>query len=179
MPEIEIRPALKTDLDALLSFETHYETSHVWQMDSTNDESQVSASFRLARLPRTVKQDYPRPPALLTSSWLESGIVLAAYHQDKPVGYVRISENIAPGVIWITDLVVKETMRRKGIAKALVLAIEEWGVRRKVKSVSLEMQSKNFPAIQLAKKLGFEFCGYLDHYYPNDDIAIIFTRFVR
>ncbi len=179
MPEIEIRPALTTDLDALLQLETHYETSHVWQMDSTNDESQVSACFRLARLPRSVKVDYPRPPAMMTHTWLEKGIILAAYHQDKPVGYVRVSENVAPGTIWITDLVVKESMRRKGIAKALVLAIEDWGARRRVKSVSLEMQSKNFPAIQLAKKLGFEFSGYLDHYYPNDDIAIIFTRNVR
>lgn len=179
MPEIEIRPALPTDFDALLNLETHYETSQVWQMDSTNDEHQVSACFRPVRLPRSVKVDYPRPAAVLTQAWLEKGIVLAAYHQDKPVGYVRVSENVVPGTIWITDLVVKQSLRRKGIAKALILAIEDWGARRKVKSVALEMQSKNFPAIQLAKKLGFEFSGYLDRYYPNDDIAIIFTRHVR
>jgi RimJ/RimL family protein N-acetyltransferase len=41
------------------------------------------------------------------------------------------------------------------------------------------MQSKNHPAIQLAHKLGFEFCGYNDHYFSNQDIALFFSRPLR
>jgi RimJ/RimL family protein N-acetyltransferase len=40
----------------------------------------------------------------------------------------------------------------------------------------LEMTSKNVPAIRLAQKLGFEFCGYNDAYYETQDIAIFFGR---
>jgi ribosomal protein S18 acetylase RimI-like enzyme len=42
----------------------------------------------------------------------------------------------------------------------------------------LGMQTKNFPAINLAQRLGFDYCGYIDHYYPNRDIAIFFTKWV-
>ena len=40
----------------------------------------------------------------------------------------------------------------------------------------LEMQSKNYPAICLAIKLGFEFCGYNDRYYQNQDIVLFFAK---
>jgi hypothetical protein len=38
------------------------------------------------------------------------------------------------------------------------------------------MQSKNYPAMMLAQKHGYEFCGYNDRYYPNQDIALVFGR---
>jgi RimJ/RimL family protein N-acetyltransferase len=38
------------------------------------------------------------------------------------------------------------------------------------------MLSKNNAAIRLAQKLGYEFCGYNDHYYETQDIAIFFGR---
>jgi len=41
------------------------------------------------------------------------------------------------------------------------------------------MQSKNNPAIRMANKLGFSFCGFRDHYFPNQDLALFFSRFVR
>jgi ribosomal protein S18 acetylase RimI-like enzyme len=43
----------------------------------------------------------------------------------------------------------------------------------------LEMQSKNIPAVHLAMRLGYEFCGYNDHYYSNQDIALFFAQFLR
>jgi ribosomal protein S18 acetylase RimI-like enzyme len=43
----------------------------------------------------------------------------------------------------------------------------------------LDMQSKNYPAIRLAQKMGFVFSGYSDHYYPNQDIALFFSLDVR
>jgi RimJ/RimL family protein N-acetyltransferase len=43
----------------------------------------------------------------------------------------------------------------------------------------LEMSSKNSPAIRLAQKLGYEFCGYNDAYYELQDIALFFGRLIR
>jgi RimJ/RimL family protein N-acetyltransferase len=36
------------------------------------------------------------------------------------------------------------------------------------------MQSKNYPAIALARKLGFSYSGYSDRYYADQDIALFF-----
>jgi ribosomal protein S18 acetylase RimI-like enzyme len=45
--------------------------------------------------------------------------------------------------------------------------------------IILEMQPKNYPAIKLTQKLGFELCGYNDHYYANQDIALFFSKWLR
>ena len=42
----------------------------------------------------------------------------------------------------------------------------------------MEMQPKNYPAIQFAYKLGFEFSGYNDQYYRDQEIAIFFSSFI-
>jgi ribosomal protein S18 acetylase RimI-like enzyme len=42
--------------------------------------------------------------------------------------------------------------------------------------MTLEIQTKNHPAISFAQKHGFQFCGYNERYYPNGDIALFFSR---
>jgi len=32
------------------------------------------------------------------------------------------------------------------------------------------------PAVRLVQKMGFEFSGYHDRYYANQDIALFFTK---
>jgi RimJ/RimL family protein N-acetyltransferase len=41
------------------------------------------------------------------------------------------------------------------------------------------VQSKNVPAIRLAQKSGFEFCGYNDQYYLNKDVALFFAKVLK
>ena len=79
----------------------------------------------------------------------------------------------------MTDIAVSPMARRKGIASALILAAEDWAKKKNIRRMILEMQSKNTPAIRMALKLGFEFCGYNDHYYSNQDIALFFAQFIR
>jgi RimJ/RimL family protein N-acetyltransferase len=43
----------------------------------------------------------------------------------------------------------------------------------------MEMHSKNMAAVRLAMKMGFEFCGYNDQYYANQDIALFFSALLR
>jgi hypothetical protein len=40
------------------------------------------------------------------------------------------------------------------------------------------MQPKNYPAIHFAYKLGFEFSGYNDQYYRDQEIAIFFSTYI-
>ena len=179
MPKIEIRPAVLDDLTKVGVMEHDYKTSYVWQMDVLTDEGQAGVSFREVRLPRPVKVEYPRPPEHVKLDWPERISVLVGIYESEPAGYIVISERIAPTTAWITDLVVDPELRRQGIGSALVLATQDWACQRRLRRVILEMQSKNIPAIHLAKKLGYEFCGYNDHYYENQDIAVFFGLFLR
>jgi ribosomal protein S18 acetylase RimI-like enzyme len=179
MPEIEIRPAVSPDLPILSALSHIYETSYVWQVDRSLDEGQITIHFREIRLPRPVKVEYPYPVGILSKEWDQYPNILVALLGGVPVGYVRVKEQLLPSTAWITDVVVRPQQRRQGIAIGLVLAAQDWAAHRGLRRVIMEMQSKNFPAICLAKKLGFEFCGYHDHYYANHDIALFFTRFLR
>jgi ribosomal protein S18 acetylase RimI-like enzyme len=76
-------------------------------------------------------------------------------------------------------LVVSAANRRQGIASGLLLAVMDIVGKRDFRLLVLEMQSKNDPAITMASKLGFNFCGYRDHYFPNQELALFYSRFVR
>ncbi len=179
MPEIDIRSAVAEDMPILVGFEHHYKSSYVWQMDLKIDEGQVSTVFREIRLPRVSSVEYPRNPSALLEDWADRSAIFVGVLDDKPVGYISLNEGISPTTAWVTDLVVSAPLRRKGIASALVLAAQTWARHRNNRRMILEMQSKNNPGIHLALKLGYEFCGYNDHYYVNQDIALFFAQFLK
>jgi len=86
-----------------------------------------------------------------------------------------LSEQRSSGA-WISDLVVVPRWRRQGVGRALLAAAQRWAAEQGHRRLFVEMQSKNYPAIRLALQLGYEFCGYNDHYYSTQDIALFFVR---
>jgi len=179
MPEIEIRPAIASDIPALMALDHNYSSDHVWQMEVQGEDVGIGIRFRQIKLPRSVRVDYPRPNDTLADDWTQRSGLLVALLQGEPVGYISLMLNISPLTAWVTDLVVMRRLRRQGIGSTLVLAAQEWGAGRDCRKIVLEMQPKNYPAIRLAMKLGFEFCGYNDRYFANHDIALFFARPLR
>lgn len=179
MPEIEIRPANAADIPRLAALDHRYTTDHVWQMEVDQDqEGAFSVAFREMRLPRVVRVEYPRPPADLTSDWTHMGGLLVALLGGRPIGYAGLLLDRLPGAAWVSDLMVDPQVRGKGVATGLLLAAAEWAVSMDRHLLVLEMQPKNDPAIRLALKLGFEFCGYNDSYYANHEIGMFFRKVV-
>jgi GNAT superfamily N-acetyltransferase len=180
MPEIEIRPAVLEDMPYLEKIEHSYQSLIVWQMDRILQDGQITINFRQTRLPRPVRADYAGShPVVSEHTWPSYQAVLVATITKFPVGYIGLVEQATPKTLWITDCAVREDMRRKGIGSALVLASQEWGSEHGYRKMILEMQSKNHPAVMMAHKLGYEFCGYNDHYFTNQDIALFYSRSLR
>jgi GNAT superfamily N-acetyltransferase len=177
MPEIHIRPAISTDIPKLINLDHHYTTDYVWQMTLESQELETSVLFREVRLPRSVEVRYPRDPETLADTWTARDVVLVAENSQGPLGYISLEEGITPWGTWVRDLVVDRMIRQKGIGSALLLSAQEWCETRHIHRLTLEMQPKNYPAIQFAYKLGFDFCGYNDQYYHNQDIALFFSLY--
>jgi ribosomal protein S18 acetylase RimI-like enzyme len=148
-------------------------------MDRILEEKQVSISFREVRLPRSVRVDYPRSLDVIIKDGLQNYHLLIASQGGKCVGYIRFTDYFVPLTTWVTDLVISGKMRRQGVATALLIAIQDWTKRKKNKNILLEMQSKNYSAICLAQKLGFEFCGFQEKYYSSQDLALFFILNLR
>jgi GNAT superfamily N-acetyltransferase len=183
MPEIQIRPAIFEDIPHLVELDHDFVSDFVWQMDVEHPEDDrlpvIGINFRQIKLPRSVKVDYPRPKRALLDDWTRRSEMLVALLSGQAVGYCGLLLDLAPQTVWMTDLVVMRRVRRQGIGTALVLAALAWARQHNSQRLVLELQPKNYPAICLAQKLGFDFCGYSDRYFPNLDIGLFFGRATR
>lgn len=175
MEAFHVRPVVNADLPQLTLLDHASTSDHVWQLELRRDPrgNQVSATFREVRLPRPVALTYPNDPAMLAASWKDKAVLFAAAVGADVVGYIAV-EQPRPGVGWITDVVVAPAWRRKGVASGLLHQAHQWCAAQGDRKVFLEMQSKNYPALMLAQKWGYEFCGYNDRYYSNQDITLFF-----
>jgi ribosomal protein S18 acetylase RimI-like enzyme len=179
MPEITIRPAHQEDLESMQAFEHGYYSEYVWQMNLNLDSGETSTSFRRVRLPRKVFVSYPRKREAVFEQMDRAEAFLIAELSERPIGYLQITAEEEARVAKVTDLVVCAPMRRQGIASGLLLAGLNLAVSRDFRTVMLEMQSKNDPAIGMAAKLGFSFCGFRDHYFPNQELVLFYSRTAR
>jgi ribosomal protein S18 acetylase RimI-like enzyme len=175
---IQIRPLIPTDILRLSGLDHSVSSEYVWQLELRRDAGQTVATFREARLPRPIPLNYPNDPSLLADDWQHKAIVFTAVSGIEPIAYLSMVDRPS-SVAWITDLVVAPEWRRRGVASALLDSAQDWGASHGHRRIFLEMQSKNQPAIHLAQKHGYEFCGYNDHYYLTQDIALFFARALK
>jgi ribosomal protein S18 acetylase RimI-like enzyme len=166
-------------MTVLMAIDHACQTDYVWQMDVHHEEGQLGAIFREIRLPHPVSVPYPRAISALADSWNRRAGMLVAMIGGQVIGYIRMNDLILPHTAWLTDIIVSPRFRRQGIGTALILAAQSWAVDRKNKRALMEMTTKNNPAICMARKLGYEFCGYNDHYYETQDIALYFGRSIH
>ena len=179
MPQIEIRQAVSADINELIGLDHSCRSSYVWQMDRTIEDGQFLISFREIRLPRPTQVAYPRQVELLENEWQQAPGLMVAIHNGKHVGYIRLIEILEIQSAVIRDLVVESSIRRQGVGTAMVLAAQNWAIKRGNRRLTIEIPPKSYPAIKLAFKLGFEFSGYNDLYYPNKDIALFFSKYLK
>jgi ribosomal protein S18 acetylase RimI-like enzyme len=179
MPEIDVRPVVTGDIEFLSEFDHGYYSDYVWQMALDLSSDATKLDFRRTRLPRRVFVPYPRRRDEIFGDVKQAEAFLVAILDESPVGYIKVEVEKDNKIARVTDLVVSTPVRRQGIASGLMLAVMEMISHRKYYALILEMQSKNDPAITMAAKLGFKFCGYRDHYFSNKELGIFFSRFTH
>jgi ribosomal protein S18 acetylase RimI-like enzyme len=94
---------------------------------------------------------------------------------DEVIGFLDAWPQPWQNLLWISNLVVNQAYRRQGVGSRLIKAARRWATEHDLRQVTLEVQTKNHPAIAFAQKHGFQFCGYNERYYPNGDIALFFS----
>ncbi len=177
MPKIVIRPSVAADLDQILAIEPHYTTEYTWQVEVQKDEvGIIKVFFRQNRLPRSIRVEYPHPKDLMVEEWSRCDGFLVGLLDETIVGYIALSLHKTPQTSWINDLVVHRRVRRQGVGGVLLLSAQEWSQAKGVTRMALDLQSKNYPGIEMVKKFGFDLCGFQDLYYQNRDLALFFCR---
>lgn len=113
-------------------------------------------------------------PGILKSE-LESDLskYVVAKENGNIVGFAGVI--ILPDDVEITNIVTKKTERKKGIGKLLLDKLIKMAFALK-KDISLEVNEKNEPAINLYKKAEFKEVGIRKKYYNGCENAIIMTK---
>ena len=179
MPQVTIRPAHSTDLDSLLALDQGYSTEYVWQMDAREEGGQHNLTFRPVRLPRPMRVTFARDTQRIKDYWNRRVCFLVAEEEGHLKGYLSLIFAPTPETGWVSDFCVERRFRRSGIGRVLLASAAQWARENGLKRLILEVQSKNYPAICFAQKLGFAFCGYNDRYYSNQDVALFFGMVLK
>jgi GNAT superfamily N-acetyltransferase len=174
MQDISVRNAISSDIPYLMEMDHGYRSDHVWQMVVRKNRNEISITFREVRLPRPMRVQYPRDASLLADEWILRSGFFVAEREGHAIGYIAFIDGPSPNSAWTTDIVVTHSERRQGVGTKLLQAGVRWGQERGLQRLYMEMQSKNYPAISLARKAGLDFVGYSDSYFPDDDIALFF-----
>ncbi len=89
----------------------------------------------------------------------------------EPIAVLELAREDWNNRLIISQLLVNEGYRGKGIGKMLIDKAKSVAVKEDFRLITLETQSCNIPAIEFYKKCGFTFAGTNLHFYSNDDIS--------
>lgn len=95
----------------------------------------------------------------------ENAVFLVAECSGKICGYIGLYH--AAGEGYITNVAVSGKMRRRGVGRALICALEEKAREMELSFLTLEVRVGNTAAIALYESLGFENLGRRPRFYSN------------
>lgn len=127
----------------------------------------------IAALERVCFSD-PWPEAAVESELTNPlSLWLVAVEEGQVAGYVG-SQSVL-GEADVMNVAVSPEFRRRGVARALLLALERRLAENAVHCLTLEVRASNEPAISLYHSLGYVQVGRRPNYYhkPREDALIL------
>ena len=178
---MRIRHAELSDIDIIIALDHSYMTDHVWQMSGRDTASENSAVFRLARLPRQLQVPYPHDERTLRRILHRCDLVwvMEGGNSSEILGYIGMVSMPWQATGWLPCFSVVPGARRKGIGTQLLRATVAQAKTDGLQSLTLDVQTKNYPATRFCQTRGFHFSGYSDNYYIARDIALFFAYRIR
>ena len=105
----------------------------------------------------------------------ENTTYIIAKDDNNVVGFAGISTCLDEATLH--NIVVKKSCRNKGIGGELLEALIELCEDLHIKTLTLEVDTANEPAIHLYEKFGFKNLGIRKKYYNNSRDAFIMTKY--
>jgi [ribosomal protein S18]-alanine N-acetyltransferase len=97
---------------------------------------------------------------------------VVALENEKVVGFCGLLLSVDEG--HITNIAVDPTLRRRGYAHAMMLAVVRTAIAKSLRALTLEVRVSNKAAIALYQRFGFAPGGVRPRYYPdNGEDALI------
>ena len=118
--------------------------------------------------------DFWTPSILKSELESQNSKYIVAILENVVVGFAGIIISVDDAEI--TNIVTRKSYRKKGIGKLLLDKLIDMSKEIGKNEISLEVNEKNIPAINLYKSSNFEQVGLRKKYYNGQDNAIIMTK---
>lgn len=177
-----IRDGIANDIPACLALDHDYETGYVWQMRLHEDTGHHQITFQTEKLPRILETSWPLSENRLRLALPDDQCFLVAQGRedsDDLLGYLVMRVDPIYQIAQMQDLVVSRPFRRHKIGSRLFAVARQWAREHNLVQLTAEVQTRNYPAILFCQQMGLAFCGFNDHYFPNQDIAVFFSGSLR
>ena len=102
--------------------------------------------------------------------------MLAARVQNDLVGFLHMFPDTQQRAGRINHLTIRPDHRRKGIGGRLLQAALLWAREHNLRSVGVEVTTKNHPAIGFYMGAGFTFSGFYERTYGDQEIIFQLAR---
>jgi ribosomal protein S18 acetylase RimI-like enzyme len=122
---------------------------------------------------RIALTDGERRDAILAD--IQQGQLWLAELDGAPAGYIMAGRTFF-GFTFIELLIVDPRYRRRGVAQALIAAVEAWSPTEKLFTSTNE---SNLPMQHLCERLGYTRSGRIDNLDDGDPEIIYFKRVTR
>jgi len=176
MAKLKILMATRTHMEKMMAMDHRVNTVYSYRLQTSPDPLGWGLTFQRVKLPREVTIKYHRDENALLRSWADADLRYAGMLDGILVSSVTLEAKTLPRTARICDLVVTPEVRLNGVATTMLAACEDWAAKKHLDRVLIEIPMRNFPGISLARKCGYEQCGFLDQYFPNSDPALFFEK---
>lgn len=132
----------------------------------------ITFALKRTRLVTPYRKRFPLPAEELRRyrKLVRLGWSFGAYDGVELVGLALAEPLSWNRSVWVWELGVAPSHRRRGIATGLVRALARRAEARGYRVIVCETQTSNDPAIAFYRKAGFRFEGLDLSYYTNDDV---------
>lgn len=147
----------------------HYVTEEYYSVKSHSGKEGFGVSFERQRLEKPL--EYNNTDTLFQEYWNNPRAFGVKDDDGKIVAYLEFDTVEWNSTLVMTQLLVDESQRGKGIGKMLFDFVKDFARQEDYRIITLETQNTNVPAIDFYLKMGFTFCGTNIFFYSNDDIG--------
>jgi streptothricin acetyltransferase len=169
---IDRRLLTKLKLDDLHRLVTGYTSEARYQISKTESDQEFVLALELVSLEQPYCKHFEPPDTETLERYRDLtalGFSFGAYDGEQCVGIALAEPCNWNRSLWVWELHVAETHRRRGVGRQLVEALTEKARVTGLRVLVCETQNTNVPAINFYRKVGFHIEGIDLSYYSNDD----------
>ena len=169
---VTIQPLHHLDERLLKALIVGYTTSATYQVSKVETPESIRFALQLLPLEQPLTKHYkPLDAALLQqySDLAAQGQAFGAFAQNQCVGIALTEPRRWNASLWVLEFHVAPAYQGQGIGRQLMDTLTAHARRSALRCLVCETQSRNVPAIQFYRALGFVLDGLDLSYYTNQD----------